>query len=302
MTNIDCMPVKPIDWSKAQNLDTQAKICAIGKAIIDEVGSENVYIVKDSKPYYFKAGNTRNYRVGEHDFSKDNSYDEYCLLDFGGDPSVQRMLTQDLLKSLIDDYSWENQGSTIDNLFWVTKNIGGGYKCSLNEQGIRRLSAKFDGAMMTASHGDAVLVSVLYERSLSAKDNAYALDAAVKAIDLNQANERTERRHEIVKAQSVRRELAKLGYSPSDNGVLMTRREEDLHISVETKYRKPDGISFFKVSIVNSINADAESDIINGVSQDVVFIAQMIDKTAIRLIASLRSSADEQEISTPNLN
>lgn len=68
-------PVK-IDWAKAENLDTTEKIRAIGIAMIDEIGNENVYVVKDGKPYYFKPGNTDHYAVGKHDFSGDDAYGE----------------------------------------------------------------------------------------------------------------------------------------------------------------------------------------------------------------------------------
>jgi hypothetical protein len=63
--------VPEIDWSKAQELDTDAKIQALGIAIIDEIGGENVYIEKDGMPYYMKPGNTDKYSVGEHDFSNE---------------------------------------------------------------------------------------------------------------------------------------------------------------------------------------------------------------------------------------
>ena len=68
--------VDPIDWSKAENLDTQAEIRALGIAMIDDVGNENVYVIKDGMPYYFKPVNTDNYAKGEHDFSGDDAYGE----------------------------------------------------------------------------------------------------------------------------------------------------------------------------------------------------------------------------------
>lgn len=73
-------PIHPltefINWDKSKNLDTQASIRALGTAVIDEVGSENIYVIKDGQPYYFKPGSTSNYAVGEHDFSSDNAYGE----------------------------------------------------------------------------------------------------------------------------------------------------------------------------------------------------------------------------------
>lgn len=60
-----------IDWSKARELDTDAKIQALGIARIDEIGSENVYIEKDGEPYYMKPPGTSKYSVGEHDFSNE---------------------------------------------------------------------------------------------------------------------------------------------------------------------------------------------------------------------------------------
>lgn len=60
-----------IDWSKARELDTDAKVQALGVARIDEIGSENVYIEKDGKPYYMKPPGTGRYSVGEYDFSNE---------------------------------------------------------------------------------------------------------------------------------------------------------------------------------------------------------------------------------------
>lgn len=65
-----------INWATAKELPSQDAIRALGVATIDDVGSENVYIVKDGQPYYFKPGNTDPYRVGEHDFSNDTAYGE----------------------------------------------------------------------------------------------------------------------------------------------------------------------------------------------------------------------------------
>jgi hypothetical protein len=60
-----------IDWTKATGLNTDAEVQALGIARIDEIGSENVYIEKDGKPYYMKPASTNGYQVGEYDFSND---------------------------------------------------------------------------------------------------------------------------------------------------------------------------------------------------------------------------------------
>lgn len=69
---VDLDPI--IDWTKAENLDTTESIRALGVAEINEIGGENVYVLKDGKPYYFKPVSTSGYAVGEHDFSNDNAY------------------------------------------------------------------------------------------------------------------------------------------------------------------------------------------------------------------------------------
>ncbi len=74
--NVPAIMTDTIDWSKVKDLDTQAKIRALGIAMIDDVGNENVYVLKDGIPYYFKPINTDNYAVGEHNFTNDNAYGE----------------------------------------------------------------------------------------------------------------------------------------------------------------------------------------------------------------------------------
>lgn len=63
-----------IDWTKAEELDTSEAIRALGVARINDVGSENVYVEKYGKPFYFKPGNTDAYAIGEHDFSEDKTF------------------------------------------------------------------------------------------------------------------------------------------------------------------------------------------------------------------------------------
>jgi hypothetical protein len=65
-----------IDWTKATGLNTDAEVQALGIARIDEIGSENVYIEKDGKPYYMKPASTNGYQVGEYDFSNDRPWDD----------------------------------------------------------------------------------------------------------------------------------------------------------------------------------------------------------------------------------
>lgn len=63
-----------IDWAQAQELDTNEAIRGLGVARINDIGSENVYVEKDGKPFMFKPGNTDAYAIGEHDFSNDATY------------------------------------------------------------------------------------------------------------------------------------------------------------------------------------------------------------------------------------
>lgn len=63
-----------IDWAQAQELDTNQAIRGLGVARINDIGSENVYVEKDGKPFMFKPGNTDAYAIGEHDFSADMSF------------------------------------------------------------------------------------------------------------------------------------------------------------------------------------------------------------------------------------
>lgn len=65
-----------IDWTKADSLDSNAEVRGLGEARINDVGSENVYVEKDGKPFYFKPGNTDDYAVGEHDFRQDKTFAE----------------------------------------------------------------------------------------------------------------------------------------------------------------------------------------------------------------------------------
>jgi hypothetical protein len=70
-----------VDWSKARELGSDAEIKALGVANIDEIGSENVYVEKDGKPYYFKPGNTERWQVGSHDFSNEVVYGDGTAVD-----------------------------------------------------------------------------------------------------------------------------------------------------------------------------------------------------------------------------
>lgn len=103
---------------------------------------------------------------------------------------------QAILKSLIDDFGWKNQGSG-EPLFWVTKEIGGGVKSMVNRDGIRRLSAKVWGDKIYARFGDSPLVSVDLKPDESAKENAGRLDEAVNAIDPNFVQKAAEVSNEI---------------------------------------------------------------------------------------------------------
>ncbi|QOJ22957.1 MAG: hypothetical protein HRU78_04265 [Gammaproteobacteria bacterium] len=91
---------------------------------------------------------------------------------------------QEILKSLIDDFGWKNQGDG-QRLYWVTKEIGGGVVSMVNRDGIRRVSAKVIGGKIDAMHGDNPLVSVELRTDESAKENAKHLDDAVNAVDPN---------------------------------------------------------------------------------------------------------------------
>lgn len=372
-----------IDWSKAKALDTQASICDMGIATIDEIGSENVYLIKEGLPYYFKPGSTGKYAVGEHDFSKDDAYSSELFFDVFNDPQSQRSLNQSILQSLIDDFKWINQGSEGHDLFWVTKSIGGGHKNMVNNEGVRRLSAKFEGGHLVAKHGDSVLVSVLFDTKKSPKDNAGALDNAVNSIDPNfvnkadmrglsfaiekggkiltsgsipslieqsdltsishytnmadhyagnlyvggmnadkfkgdlnyvisgltwsdiqakqqkinplHSNESTmpadsvlvysanpdqlpnERTKDLVKAQAVRQQLLPFGFTPSDNGLLMTLTKGDFHLSVETIYRENESPSY-RLRGLNRVNGDALTDDIEDLYKSPLLLAKLIDE------------------------
>ena len=100
---------------------------------------------------------------------------------------------QATLKALIDNFGWQNQSTVGSPLFWVTKEIGGGSAGGMvNPEGIRRVSAKIDGDVMKAIHGDNALVSVEFSASATAEQNAKALNDAVNAIDPNYVNDRPE--------------------------------------------------------------------------------------------------------------
>lgn len=63
-----------IDWSQAQELDTNEGVRGLGVARINDIGSENVYVEKDGKPFMFKPGSTDSYAIGGHDFSTDPTF------------------------------------------------------------------------------------------------------------------------------------------------------------------------------------------------------------------------------------
>lgn len=94
---------------------------------------------------------------------------------------------QGILKSLVDDFGWKNQGGG-GSLFWVTKEIGGGVVSMLNRDGTRRLAARVNDGKIEATHGDNPLVSIELRTDESAKENASRLDDAVNAIDPNFAS------------------------------------------------------------------------------------------------------------------
>ena len=98
---------------------------------------------------------------------------------------------QGILKSLVDDFGWKNQGGG-GSLFWVTKEIGGGVVSMLNRDGTRRLAARVNDGKIEATHGDNPLVSIELRTDESAKENASRLDDAVNAIDPNFASKSQE--------------------------------------------------------------------------------------------------------------
>lgn len=57
----------------SEELPSDPKIQALGVATITSVGSENVYIAKDGRQYFFKPGNNDGYEVGLHDFASEPS-------------------------------------------------------------------------------------------------------------------------------------------------------------------------------------------------------------------------------------
>lgn len=122
-----------IDWTKAEHLDSQESIRALGVATINDVGNENVYVVKGGKPYYFKPVNTDNYAVGEHDFSNDSPYGETEL------PATHYSYI--ILSNLVENFGWERSEGTGS----VKKNVGGGVTGGeLNPAGVRTVTAIFD--------------------------------------------------------------------------------------------------------------------------------------------------------------
>lgn len=178
-----------VDWSKARELGSDAEIQALGVANIDEIGSENVYVEKDGRPYYFKPGNTERWQVGSHDFSNEVVYGDGTT----GDDS--KGTEQAILQALIS-LGWQNIGV---NTLTVAKNIGGGAKTVTNPDGTRRVIANVEGGEIKAVHGSKILVSVPQDSGLSSAENAKAFDDAVNAIDPNQTqnNEQENQQAEV---------------------------------------------------------------------------------------------------------
>jgi hypothetical protein len=104
---------------------------------------------------------------------------------------------QVILQSLVDDFGWVNQGDDNRLLHWVTKDIGGGIKSSLNPEGIRRICAKVEpfllhSVIVLGTLGDNILVSAHLEDGLAPTQQAKALDDIINAIDPNQTRDITE--------------------------------------------------------------------------------------------------------------
>lgn len=116
------LPKVEIDWMKATLLDSNDEIRALGNARINDVGSENVYVEKDGKPFYFKPGNTDGYEVGDHDFSHDMTFASDSVADFH--PYLQSVIdgTIDLTAPAVADkltelYEAHDGNSEFDELF-----------------------------------------------------------------------------------------------------------------------------------------------------------------------------------------
>lgn len=113
-----------------------------------------------------------------------------AALSYTGEPTDQELAvhglnrdTHAVMKALVN-LGWTNKTSDMKSkvVWYVQRSILGGFKGSVNPEGIRTLSAGVEGGNLVAKHGDSVLASVPYDASKSAEENAKVLNAAVDAI------------------------------------------------------------------------------------------------------------------------
>lgn len=97
-----------------------------------------------------------------------------------------KTMEQLFLMALISAHGWTDQHPEREEKYWVTREIGGGFKGGMiNKTGRRRLSAKFSDRQMIAMHGDGALLVLAYNDTLSLSENIALFDQLVS--DLNKA-------------------------------------------------------------------------------------------------------------------
>lgn len=95
------------------------------------------------------------------------------------------MTQQVFLLALISAHGWKDQDPTREEKYWVTREIGGGFKGGMiNPTGIRRLSAKFtDFNDMVAKHGDDAILKLAYNPRISETANIALFNQLVSSMN-----------------------------------------------------------------------------------------------------------------------
>lgn len=118
--------LKAIDWRKLKSLDSDAQIQSLGVAMIDEIGNENIYVIKDGAPFAFK-GNTNKYTVGEYDFTHEIVFD---------DGTGESIVTEQYLNNRMIAIR-----EAMNELGWISSAGGLGYGLSMTKS---NFIARFD--------------------------------------------------------------------------------------------------------------------------------------------------------------
>lgn len=95
-----------------------------------------------------------------------------------------KTMEQLFLMALISAHGWTDKHPERENKYWVTREIGGGFKGGMiNPTGIRCLTAKFsDFNVMIAQHGDDAILTLAYNPRLPFPENVALFNQLVTKL------------------------------------------------------------------------------------------------------------------------